>query len=133
MHVMEKFPNNQNKKSKSQQVSVSQSTSIYSGKLPPPEMMEHYNKLEPNFANRIILMAEQEQKHIHSIEKKQLNVSVLMAVFGILAGLIALSTLCYLIYLSIIMQNTGVALGIVGIIGTVVTIFVLDKRKSTLS
>lgn len=76
---MQKLQKHQSKKGS---VSVSQ-TSIYSGKLPSPEMMQQYNIVEPGFANRILTMSEEEQKHIHKIENKQLNVSVIMAVFGI--------------------------------------------------
>lgn len=123
---MQKLQNQQNKKGS---VSVSQ-TSIYSGKLPSPEMMQQYNVVEPSFANRILTMAEEEQKHIHSIENKQLNVSVIMAVFGIISGLIALGTLCYLLYLAIEKQNTAISLGITGIMATVITVFVINRNKS---
>lgn len=43
----------QNRQSNNKGVSVSQ-TSFYSGKLPSPEMMQQYNAVEPNFANRIL-------------------------------------------------------------------------------
>jgi len=119
----------QNKQAKGKNgVSLSQ-TSFYSGKLPSPEMMAQYNTVEPTFANRILLMSEEEQKHIHKIEGRQLTVSVIMAVFGIIAGLISLATLCYLLYLAIEKENTKISLGIVGIIGTVVAIFVLRKKN----
>lgn len=41
----------------------------YSGPLPPPKMLEHYNEIDPGFANRIITMAEKEQTHRHSLEE----------------------------------------------------------------
>jgi uncharacterized membrane protein len=124
---MQKLQNQQNKKGS---ISVSQ-TSIYSGKLPWPEMMQQYNVVEPSFANRILTMAEEEQqKHIHRIENKQLNVSVITAIFGIISGLIALGTLCYLLYLAIEKQNTAISLGITGIMATVITVFVINRSKS---
>ncbi len=119
----------QNQQSKKGGVSVSQ-TSIYSGKLPSPEMMKQYNVVEPTFANRILTMSEEEQRHIHKIENKQLNVSVIMAIFGILSGLIALGTLCYLLYLAIEKENTEISLGITGIMATVIAIFVINRKKS---
>lgn len=119
----------QNQQSRKGNVSVSQ-TSIYSGKLPSPEMMQQYNIVDPNFANRILTMSEEEQRHIHKIENKQLTVSVTMAIFGIVAGLISLGTLCYLLYLAIEKQNTEISLGITGIMATVIAIFVINRKKS---
>lgn len=121
---MQKFQ----KPSKANQITVTE-TSLYSGKLPPPDMMEKYNSIDSTFAGRIIKMAEEEQKHVHSIENKQLKVSFMMATFGILAGLIALGTLCYLLYLAIEKENTSISLGITGIIASVITVFVLNKRQ----
>lgn len=126
---MQKLQNQQNRAVKGKQsVHVSQ-TSFYSGKLPSPEMMQQYNAVDANFANRILTMSEDEQRHVHKIESRQLTVSVIMAIFGILSGLMALGTLCYLLYLSIEKENTEISLGIVGIIATVVGIFVY-RRKS---
>lgn len=119
----------QNQQSKKGNVSVSQ-TSIYSGKLPSPEMMQQYNVVDANFANRILTMAEEEQRHIHKIDNKQLTVSVTMAIFGIVAGLISLATLCFLLYLAIEKQNTEISLGITGIMATVIAIFVINRKKS---
>lgn len=125
---MQKLQNKQNRAVKgNQSVHVSQ-TSFYSGKLPSPEMMQEYNLVDPNFANRILSMSEDEQKHVHKIESRQLSVSVIMAVFGMLSGLLALGTLCYLLYLSIEKSNNQVSLGILGIIATVVGIFVYRKK-----
>lgn len=124
---MQKLQNKQAKRGSS--LSLSQ-TSFYSGKLPSPEMMAQYNSVESTFANRILLMSEEEQKHMHKIESRQLTVSVIMAVFGILAGLLALATLCYLLFLAIEKENTKISLGIVAIIATVVSIFVLRKKNT---
>ena len=117
----------QNRQSNNKGVSVSQ-TSFYSGKLPSPEMMQQYNIVEPTFANRILTMSEDEQRHVHKMEGRQLTVSVIMAIFGMISGLLALSTLCYLLYLSIQKEDTKISLAIVGIIVTVVSIFVFRKK-----
>lgn len=111
-------------------VSVSK-TSFYSGKLPSPEMMQQYQEVDPTFANRILKMAESEEDHVHTIERRQLTVSVIMATFGILSGLGALGGLLYLTYLSLEKGNTEVCLGIIAIIATVVAIFVLRKRSES--
>jgi hypothetical protein len=75
-------------------------------------------------------MSEEEQAHSPRVENRKLTISVIMAVFGMIAGLVSLGVLCYLLYLSIIKGNTKVALGIVAIIATAVAIFVLNKRRN---
>lgn len=40
----------------------------YSGPLPPPRMLEHYDSVQPGFADRIVSMAEKEQSHRHNLE-----------------------------------------------------------------
>jgi uncharacterized membrane protein len=40
----------------------------YSGPLPPPHMLEEYEHVQTGLADRIVSMAENEQKHRHSLE-----------------------------------------------------------------
>lgn len=44
---------------------VSQS---YRGPIPPPAMLGQYDEVSPGFADRIVAMAENEQKHRHGLE-----------------------------------------------------------------
>jgi uncharacterized membrane protein len=41
----------------------------FRGPLPPPELLEHYEKVLPGGAERIFRMAENEQEHRHALEK----------------------------------------------------------------
>lgn len=41
----------------------------YSAPLPPPAMFSQYNAVVPNAAERILVMAEEQSKHRHFIEK----------------------------------------------------------------
>jgi uncharacterized membrane protein len=50
--------------------SVSQS---YSGPLPPPEVLNQFNQVLPNGAERIMVMVEQQNKHRMSIETTVIN------------------------------------------------------------
>ena len=43
------------------------------GPIPSPEILSEYNALEPTLVNRIVKMAELEQKHRHSCEREVLN------------------------------------------------------------
>lgn len=45
----------------------------HSGPLPPPEVIEAYEKVSPGAAATIIAMAEREQAHRHDMEKTALN------------------------------------------------------------
>lgn len=36
---------------------------FYQGPIPPPEVLEKYEKISPGFADRIVKMAEIEQEH----------------------------------------------------------------------
>ena len=42
---------------------------LYTGPIPQPNHLEHYDKICPGAADRIISMAEKEQSHQHSVEK----------------------------------------------------------------
>jgi len=121
-----KHPKKQNNR---QSVQITQTqASFYSGKLPPPEMMEQYNLIDSTFAERIISMSEKEQIHFHRIERTKLRIGIIMALLGMFCGVVALGVLCYLLYYSIERDNTAVAVGITAIIASVVAIFVLQKR-----
>lgn len=41
----------------------------FSGPLPPPEILEKYNNIEPGFANRIMRMAESQSQHRQAMER----------------------------------------------------------------
>ncbi|WP_191117111.1 MULTISPECIES: DUF2335 domain-containing protein [Vibrio harveyi group] len=42
----------------------------YSGPLPPPSMLEGYDRVQFGFAERIVSMAEREQEHRHQLENR---------------------------------------------------------------
>ena len=48
-------------------------TSAFSGPLPHPEIMEGYNRIVPNAAERIITVFEAEVKHRHDCERNQVS------------------------------------------------------------
>jgi len=90
-------------------------------------MMAQYNHVDPTFANRILSMAESERVHIRKVEMTKLWAGVAMTVWGMLCGMAALCTLCYLLYYSIEKENTKVAIAIVAILSGIVAVFVLRK------
>jgi uncharacterized membrane protein len=48
----------------------------FSGPLPPPGMLERYNSVIPNGADRIMKMAEEQAKHRQSLETSVINANL---------------------------------------------------------
>lgn len=44
---------------------------FFRGPLPPPALLEQFDRIEPGAADRIIQMAEQEQAHRHELESRR--------------------------------------------------------------
>ena len=59
----------------------------YSGPLPHPRHLEYFERTLPGAANRILVMAEQEQFHRHAWERAELSSSVLTERMGLFGGI----------------------------------------------
>lgn len=74
---------------------------ITSSPLPPPEILQGYNSVDPGFANRIFEMAEREQRHRHETEgkivKSHFGTVHLGQIFGFLIGITAIVSGVYLV------------------------------------
>lgn len=75
---------------KAAQIAVQFAAAQYSGPLPLPQHYAEYEKILPGAADRILSMAEKEQNHRHSREKKVNNYPY----WGLAVGAI-LSVLCF--------------------------------------
>ena len=54
-------------------ITLSQEVTAFFGPLPPPEILEKYNRVIPNAAERILKMAEDQTQHRQALEKKVIN------------------------------------------------------------
>jgi len=54
-------------------LAVAQKRSIFSGPLPPPEVLREYGDVVPGLAEKIVEMAGKEQEHRHKLEDKDLT------------------------------------------------------------
>src|SRR3989344_5346523 len=85
-------PTNQNK-GKLVRATLTQSVR-FSGPLPPPEILERYEKIVPGSAERIIKMAEGQSSHRKELEIKvitsKIHNSKLGLWFGLIIGIVAL-------------------------------------------
>lgn len=65
-------------------------TEVYQGAIPPPDMMEGYRTLDSSFPNRILTMAEKEQEHSHTMDKKTHIAVLIQTSVGMLSGIITI-------------------------------------------
>lgn len=47
----------------------------FSGPLPHPDILKHYDEIEPGAAGRIIAMAESQQAHEHEMEQRAISIA----------------------------------------------------------
>ena len=114
-----------------QAVSVRHERHLISGPLPAPEILRGYEELLHGAAERIIRMAEKEQKDAHEINMIAIRETAADTrrgqIFGSIVALAALGTSAFLGY-----HGHSIAAGIVGgttVVG-LVTVFVTGRRSS---
>lgn len=103
--------------------------SFYQGQLPPPEMMAHYKELIPDLPERIVKMAETEQKFRHQNENKTrkgiITSTYLGMIFAFLAVLVVSCIVVYAFYLGHPTQAAAIA---TGVIVSVAAVFIYRRR-----
>lgn len=60
----------------------------FSGPIPPPEILARYNEIISNGADRILVMAEQQQAHRHYLEKRVVECDIKRSDRGLIFGFI---------------------------------------------
>jgi uncharacterized membrane protein len=105
-------------------------SSAFSGPLPPPTLLKGYNDLIPNGAERIMKMTENQSAHRIELEKhaikEELKQSGRGQIFGFILAIFGMGIAFFLAYLG---HDT-----IAGIFGTttilgLVTVFVIGKKR----
>ena len=116
----------------STRISEKLSVTISAGPIPPPDIMEQYEKTLPGSADRILKMAENQSEHRQSLEKQRLSFSNrevhLGQIFGFLIGAIAIVTGGYTALSGA--QIPGGVIGTSAVIGLVSVFVIGSKRKS---
>ena len=111
-------------------VRVSGHISRFSGPLPPPETLEKYNQIVPGAAERIIKMAENQQKHRHDLEKNVTDSNVSSQKLGlILAFVLAMTAIVGGIWLSAHGKSGAGLTSIIGALAALVGVFVYAKEE----
>jgi uncharacterized membrane protein len=120
-----KLSEDEKKEIRSAFISVERS---FSGPLPSPEILQQYNNVLENGAERVVTMAENQSKHRMSLEdfaiKRQIIQSGRGQIFGFILALICISSTVFLALKG--HENLAIALGTSTVIG-LASIFVLGK------
>ena len=106
-----------------------QTTTLYQGVLPPPEMMEHFAKIDPSLPGRIMKMAEEEGESRRKKEKSIINKSFTLDIISTLCGVLSVFGVIWLCYQFIIKgyhQEAGYVA--TGVIVSLAIIFVLRRK-----
>ena len=102
----------------------------YSGPLPPPDILEKFNQIIPNGAERIMVMAEAQSKHRMTLETKVLNTdsrnSLLGVIFAFILGVTSIVTGGTVVFNG--QPWPGTILGSAGLVGLVST-FIYGTRE----
>jgi uncharacterized membrane protein len=103
----------------------------FSGPLPPPEVLERYNNVIPNGADRIMSMAEEQSKHRRSLEAKAMSTdsrnSLLGVIFAFVLGLSTIISGTYVILKGQVWPGT--LLGSLGLVGLVSAFIYGTKQR----
>ena len=104
-------------------------TVTFSGPLPPPHIVERYERVLPGAAERIFKMAEDQSRHRRDLETlvihSDIRNSKLGLVFGLIIGLAALIAAVIMVYFG---NVTGGSLLGVGTITALVGVFVYGSQ-----
>lgn len=117
---------NQNKKNKALKVN---GVSFYEGPIPTPEMLNHYNMIQPDFADRIMRMAEKDQERAIKTEMRNTNFGYFITTVGLLFAFFITAGLIYSLYLAITSENTKAVQWIMLCMASVGGIFLFRKTK----
>lgn len=101
-----------------------------SGPLPQPHILEKYNQIIPNAAERILVMAEKQSQHRRELEVKVTRADIRDGGLGIICGLIiGLAGMVAAVIISLYGQPiVGGIMGI-GTLVSLVEIFVIGSRQ----
>lgn len=100
--------------------------------MPDSESLIQYDSVIPNGADRIMKMAENQQVHRMSIEKKVIDSqsiqSLLGQVFGLIIGIVGIASGTFLAYSG---ESTvgGIIAG--GTVVSLVSVFVIGRKKQS--
>lgn len=104
---------------------------MHIGPIPSPEVLAEYNEIDPTFANRILVMAEQQSSHRQEMEKKIVKSGTRDSFMGIVFGfLIGILSLIVSLILGLNGRTIESSLLGVGGLGGLVSVFIYGTRSN---
>lgn len=106
----------------------------FTGPIPPPSIIEGYERVLPGSADRIIAMAEKQSEHRQKMESKMISAesrdSLLGVIFAFLLGMGCIIAAVIMVYKA--PENggaiAGALLGVTGI-GSITSGFIINTRR----
>ena len=104
----------------------------FEGPLPPPQMLDRYNSVIPDGANRIMIMAEKQQIHRHELESTVVTANAAAQARGqLFAFLLALVAIIGGVFLIATGKDTAGLAAILTALGALVTVFIVGRVQAT--
>jgi uncharacterized membrane protein len=105
-------------------------SSVFSGPLPPPEILQKYDVVLPGAAERILKMAESQHRHRQELEKKVIDADTLSQTAGMVLGfVIAMTAIGGGIWLTSIGKSGAGLTSIIAALAALVGVFVYGKMQ----
>ncbi|WP_295400200.1 DUF2335 domain-containing protein [uncultured Thiocystis sp.] len=110
-------------------VEVAVEHQTFSGPLPHPAILQQYNDIQPDFAERILKLTEAEAAHRHDIVRRAMRLNAIETFLGQIFGLtVALAGFATTVWLGLAGQSdTASIVGGTTVVG-LVTVFVTGRR-----
>lgn len=86
----------------------------FSGPLPPPAMLDQYEKLHPGFTAHLLEENRLEREHRQKMEEKATRHSQTAALMGILAAILVVAAFIGLVYYALVSGNGKYVGSIIG-------------------
>jgi uncharacterized membrane protein len=121
----------ENIQSPEQRIIRAQQTTIYKGQLPPPEMLEKFEAIQPGFTDRLLKMVEEESKFKREHDRNMLKSFKLTSILGIVFAFMSVITVS-LVAVYAIFKGLGTAAASIMatcIVGVIIAF--IQRRKAT--
>lgn len=111
---------------------IRQVAASYSGPLPPPGMLEHYNNIVPGAAERILSMAEKQSEHRQKLEEKIVNSETSKSFLGLwFAFFVVMASLLVGGFLIINDKEVFGLVSMAGPLSVIVGMFIYREKNKT--
>lgn len=114
-----------------QQQQVYSRQTFYSGQLPPPNMLNEFEQIQPGFTDRLLTMVEEESKFKREADRRNFKSYHTSTILGMVSALLSVLLVCGVSAYAISAGYGTEAAAIMGTCATAVIIAFLQRRKRT--